>query len=89
MTPDDALAIPGLDVPAMLTWAGIQCAARRYTRASRGSRLMTFGWNTQGRNLGSPRRRFGTISALFGLGHGIITPAQYSYQVAAVISYPR
>jgi glutathione-regulated potassium-efflux system ancillary protein KefC len=28
---------------------------------------------------------FGTISALFGLGHGIITPAQYSYLVAAVI----
>ena len=28
---------------------------------------------------------FGTISALFGLGHGIITPAQYSYLVADVI----
>ena len=28
---------------------------------------------------------FGTISALFGLSHGIITPAQYSYLVAAVI----
>jgi len=29
---------------------------------------------------------FGTISALFGLGHGIITSAQYSYLVAAVIA---
>lgn len=28
---------------------------------------------------------FGTISALFGLSHGIITPAQYSYIVATVI----
>jgi len=28
---------------------------------------------------------FGTISALFGLSHGIITPAQYSQLVAAVI----
>ncbi len=28
---------------------------------------------------------FGTISALFGLNHGIITPAQYSHLVAAVI----
>jgi Kef-type K+ transport system membrane component KefB len=28
---------------------------------------------------------FGTISALFGLSHGVITPAQYSYLVAAVI----
>jgi Kef-type K+ transport system membrane component KefB len=28
---------------------------------------------------------FGTISALFGLNHGIITPAQYSFLVAAVI----
>ncbi len=28
---------------------------------------------------------FGTISALFGLNHGIITSAQYSYLVAAVI----
>lgn len=28
---------------------------------------------------------FGTISALFGLSHGIITPAQYSHLVAAVI----
>ncbi|MCS7058480.1 MAG: cation:proton antiporter [Meiothermus sp.] len=28
---------------------------------------------------------FGTISALYGLSHGIITPAQYSYLVAAVI----
>jgi glutathione-regulated potassium-efflux system ancillary protein KefC len=28
---------------------------------------------------------FGTISALFGLSHGIITPDQYSYLVAAVI----
>jgi Kef-type K+ transport system membrane component KefB len=29
---------------------------------------------------------FGTISALFGLSHGIITPAQYSHLVAAVIA---
>jgi len=28
---------------------------------------------------------FGTISALFGLNHGIISPAQYSYLVATVI----
>ena len=28
---------------------------------------------------------FGTISALFGLSHGIITEAQYSHLVAAVI----
>ncbi len=28
---------------------------------------------------------FGTISALFGLSHGVITPAQYSQLVAAVI----
>jgi glutathione-regulated potassium-efflux system ancillary protein KefC len=28
---------------------------------------------------------FGTISALFGLSHGVITSAQYSYLVAAVI----
>ena len=28
---------------------------------------------------------FGTISALFGLSHGIITPEQYSYLVATVI----
>ncbi len=28
---------------------------------------------------------FGTISALFGLSHGVITEAQYSYLVAAVI----
>jgi Kef-type K+ transport system membrane component KefB len=28
---------------------------------------------------------FGSISALFGLSHGIITQAQYSYLVAAVI----
>jgi len=28
---------------------------------------------------------FGTISALFGLGHGIIDPGQYSHLVAAVI----
>jgi Kef-type K+ transport system membrane component KefB len=28
---------------------------------------------------------FGTISALFGLSHGVITPAQYSHLVAAVI----
>jgi Kef-type K+ transport system membrane component KefB len=28
---------------------------------------------------------FGTISALFGLTHGVITPAQYSHLVAAVI----
>jgi glutathione-regulated potassium-efflux system ancillary protein KefC len=28
---------------------------------------------------------FGTISALFGLNHGVITPAQYSHLVAAVI----
>ena len=28
---------------------------------------------------------FGTISALFGLSHGIITAAQYSYLVATVI----
>jgi glutathione-regulated potassium-efflux system ancillary protein KefC len=29
---------------------------------------------------------FGTISALFGLSHGIITSAQYSHLVAAVIA---
>jgi hypothetical protein len=29
---------------------------------------------------------FGTISALFGLNHQIITQAQYSYLVAAVIA---
>jgi len=29
---------------------------------------------------------FGTISALFGLSHGIITAAQYSHLVAAVIA---
>jgi hypothetical protein len=29
---------------------------------------------------------FGTISALFGLSHGIITGAQYSHLVAAVIA---
>jgi Kef-type K+ transport system membrane component KefB len=29
---------------------------------------------------------FGTISALYGLSHGIITPAQYSFLVAAVIA---
>jgi hypothetical protein len=28
---------------------------------------------------------FGTISALFGLSHGIIDQAQYSYLVAAVV----
>ena len=28
---------------------------------------------------------FGSISALFGLNHGIVTDAQYSYLVAAVI----
>jgi hypothetical protein len=28
---------------------------------------------------------FGTISALFGLNHGIISQAQYSYRVATVI----
>jgi len=28
---------------------------------------------------------FGTISALFGLNHGVISPAQYSYLVATVI----
>jgi glutathione-regulated potassium-efflux system ancillary protein KefC len=28
---------------------------------------------------------FGTISALFGLNHGVITQAQYSYLVATVI----
>jgi hypothetical protein len=28
---------------------------------------------------------FGTISALFGLSHRIITPEQYSYLVATVI----
>jgi Kef-type K+ transport system membrane component KefB len=28
---------------------------------------------------------FGTISALFGLSHGVITPGQYSHLVAAVI----
>ena len=28
---------------------------------------------------------FGTISALFGLNHGVITAAQYSHLVAAVI----
>ncbi len=29
---------------------------------------------------------FGTISALFGLSHGIITQAEYSYIVATVIA---
>jgi glutathione-regulated potassium-efflux system ancillary protein KefC len=29
---------------------------------------------------------FGTISALFGLGHGIIDQAQYSHLVATVIA---
>jgi hypothetical protein len=29
---------------------------------------------------------FGTISALFGLNHGIISQAQYSYLVATVIA---
>jgi len=29
---------------------------------------------------------FGTISALYGLSHGIVTPEQYSYLVAAVIA---
>jgi glutathione-regulated potassium-efflux system ancillary protein KefC len=29
---------------------------------------------------------FGTISALFGLNHGIITQAQYSFLVATVIA---
>jgi len=29
---------------------------------------------------------FGTISALFGLSHGVITRAQYSYLVAAVVA---
>ncbi len=29
---------------------------------------------------------FGTISALFGLSHGIVTPEQYSFLVAAVIA---
>ncbi len=29
---------------------------------------------------------FGTISALFGLSHGIIDQAQYSFLVAAVIA---
>ena len=29
---------------------------------------------------------FGTISALFGLNHGIISEAQYPYLVAAVIA---
>jgi len=29
---------------------------------------------------------FGTISSLYGLNHGIITPAQYSFLVAAVIA---
>ena len=29
---------------------------------------------------------FGTISALFGLSHGVITPAQYSAVVAAVVA---
>jgi hypothetical protein len=29
---------------------------------------------------------FGTISSLFGLSHGIVTPAQYSALVAAVIA---
>ncbi len=28
---------------------------------------------------------FGTISALYGLSHGIVTPSQYSYLVAVVI----
>jgi hypothetical protein len=28
---------------------------------------------------------FGTISALFGLSHGIVTPEQYSHLVAVVI----
>jgi glutathione-regulated potassium-efflux system ancillary protein KefC len=28
---------------------------------------------------------FGSISALFGLSHGIVTEAQYSYLIAAVI----
>ena len=28
---------------------------------------------------------FGSISALFGLTHGIVTPQQYSYLIAAVI----
>jgi hypothetical protein len=28
---------------------------------------------------------FGSISALFGLSHGVITQAQYSYLVASVI----
>jgi glutathione-regulated potassium-efflux system ancillary protein KefC len=28
---------------------------------------------------------FGSISALFGLTHGVITQAQYSYLIAAVI----
>ncbi len=29
---------------------------------------------------------FGTISAMYGLSHGIVTPGQYSYLVAAVIA---
>jgi hypothetical protein len=29
---------------------------------------------------------FGTISALYGLSHGIVTPEQYSFLVAAVIA---
>ena len=29
---------------------------------------------------------FGSISALFGLAHGVINQAQYSYLVAAVIA---
>src|SRR5438552_14052276 len=33
----------------------------------------------------SPGLTFGTISALFGLNHGIISQAQYSYLVATVI----
>jgi Kef-type K+ transport system membrane component KefB len=50
------------------------------------------------RGLGFPRREslystmlmstgltFGTISSLFGLSHGIITQAQYSFLVATVI----
>ena len=29
---------------------------------------------------------FGTISALYGLTHGIVSPAQYSFLVATVIA---
>jgi glutathione-regulated potassium-efflux system ancillary protein KefC len=57
--------------------AGLAPAIRRFRYATREGLYYSLMMSTG--------LTFGTISALFGLNHGVITQAQYSYLVAAVI----